>query len=67
MSHKTEITVFNTKVKVIRSEKSDFFCLTDLAKYKNPNAPNSTILSWINAKPNLELVYYWERKHNDDF
>lgn len=67
MSKKTEITVFDTKVRVIRVGEDDFFCLTDLAKYKNAKNPNSTILSWINAKPNLELIYYWESKYNDDF
>ena len=67
MSNKTEILVFNTKVRVIRVDDDDYFCLTDLAKYKNPSNPNSTILSWINAKPNLELVYFWEKKHNENF
>ena len=67
MSHKAEIVVFNTKVRVIRVNGHDYFCLTDLAKYKNPDQPNSTILSWINAKPNLELVYFWEKKHNPEF
>ncbi|MFK7979154.1 MAG: KilA-N domain-containing protein [Saprospiraceae bacterium] len=64
---KTEITVFNTKVRVIRVGEEDYFCITDLAKYKNDKIPNSIILSWINAKPNLELVYYWELRHNKDF
>ena len=67
MNKKTEITVFDTKVRVIRVEKEDYFCITDLAKYKNPKAPNSTILSWINAKPNLDLVHFWELRHNPDF
>ncbi|MEO1258086.1 MAG: KilA-N domain-containing protein [Bacteroidota bacterium] len=67
MSNKAEITVFNTKVRVIRVGDDDYFCLTDLAKYKNPDSPNSTILSWINAKPNLELINFWEQKHNPHF
>jgi len=67
MGHKAEIVVFNTKVRVIRVDDHDYFCLTDLAKYKNADQPNSTILSWINAKPNLELIYFWEVKHNQEF
>lgn len=67
MSFKTEIIVFNTKVRVIRVEDQDYFCLTDLAKYKKPDQPNVPILSWINAKPNLELIYYWELKYNNNF
>lgn len=64
---KAEITVFNTKVRVIRVDEDDYFCITDLARYKNAKIPNSVILSWINAKPNLELVYYWEQRHNSNF
>lgn len=64
---KAEIMVFNTKVRVIRVDEDDYFCITDLAKYKNAKIPNSVILSWINAKPNLELVYYWELRHNSAF
>lgn len=64
---KAEIIVFNTKVRVIRIDDDDYFCITDLAKYKNEKIPNSIILSWINAKPNLELVYYWEQRHNENF
>ncbi len=64
MTTQTEITVFDTKVRVMRVGEGDFFCLTDLARYKNADRPASVIESWINAKPNLELVYYWELKHN---
>jgi len=67
MSDKTEITVFDTKVRVLQIDDVDYFCLTDLARYKNAKNPNSTILSWINAKPNLELVYFWELRHNKNF
>lgn len=67
MSNKTEITVFNTKVRVIRLDDIDYFCITDLAKYKNKDRPDVVISSWINAKPNLELLYQWELLHNPDF
>lgn len=64
---KAEITVFNTKVRVIRIDDADYFCITDLSKYKNPTRPDAPISSWINAKPNLELIYQWELLHNTDF
>ena len=67
MMNKAEITVFNTKVRVLRVEDADYFCITDLAKYKNADRPDAPISSWINAKPNLELLYQWELLHNPDF
>ncbi len=67
MSKQTEITVFDTKVRVVKFLDSDYFCITDLAKYKRPDRPDSVISSWINSKPNLELIYQWELLYNTDF
>ena len=67
MSDKAEIIIFETKVRVINSNGVDFICITDLARYKNNKRPDAVISSWINAKPNFELIYYWELKHNNDF
>jgi len=64
----TEITVFkDVKVRVIQQEDQDYFCITDLAKYKNPDRPDLPVGSWINAKPNLDAVHEWELLHNPDF
>jgi len=60
MEKTTEITVFNTKVKVIRVNKEDYFCLTDLARYKNPNRPEVPVQSWMNRKTNFEVIREWE-------
>ncbi len=67
MSKKTEITVFNTKVKVIRSEETDYICITDLARYKNAARPDLPIRSWMNTKREIEFLYEWELKYNPDF
>jgi len=67
MKQQTEITVFNTKVKVIRVGDADYFCLTDLARYKNPQRPEVPIQSWINRKTNFEVIREWELMHNPDF
>ena len=64
----TEITVFkNVKVRVLRVEDQDYFCITDLAKYKNADRPDAPISSWINAKPNLDAIHEWELLYNSDF
>lgn len=64
----TEITVFkDVKVRVLRVEDQDYFCITDLAKYKNAARPDAPISSWINAKPNLDAIHEWELLHNPDF
>jgi len=67
MSNKTEITVFDTKVRVLKIDDQDYFCLTDLAKYKNPKRPDLPIQSWINGRPNLSAIHEWEILYNKDF
>lgn len=68
MAKKTEITVFkDVKVRVMRVGDLDYFCITDLAKYKNTDRPDAPISSWINAKPNLDAIHEWELLYNADF
>lgn len=67
MSKRTEITVFNTKVRVLRVEDADYFCITDLAKYKNSDRPDVPIRSWINTRREIDFLYEWENKYNPDF
>ena len=67
MSKKAEIIVFDTKVRVIRIGEADYFCLTDLAKYKNKERPDVPIRSWINTRREIDFLYEWEMKYNSDF
>lgn len=67
MDFKAEIDVFNTKVRVVKVEDEDYFCITDLARYKNPESPDAVIRSWLNTKRELEFLQEWETAYNPDF
>lgn len=67
MSKKTEITVFDTKVRVVRLEDSDYFCITDLARFKNPKNPDIPIRSWLNTRREIDFLFEWESAYNLDF
>lgn len=67
MNNKTEIIVFDTKVRVIRIDDADYFCITDLAKYKSPDNPDMVIRSWLNTKRELEFLQEWEQAYNPNF
>lgn len=67
MSEKAEIDVFNTRVRVIRIEESDYICLTDLARYKSADSPDMVIRSWLNTKRELEFLHEWELAYNSEF
>jgi len=64
---KAEITVFDTKVRVMRIDDADYFCITDLAKYKNPKQPDVAIRSWLNTRREIDFLYEWELAYNLDF
>lgn len=67
MENKTEIIVFDTKVRVMRVEEEDYFCITDLARYKNSDRPDLPIRTWINTRREIDFLYEWEVKYNPDF
>lgn len=67
MSKKAEIQVFDTNVRVLRHEEEDYFCITDLARYKKPDAPDIVIRSWLNTRREIEFLQEWELAYNADF
>ena len=66
-SKKTRIEVKGVEVAFIKTKQEDFVCITDIAKYKNPNAPRDIIKNWIRSKNTIELLGLWEKLHNPDF
>ncbi len=45
----------------------EFICITDIAKYKNPDAPRDIIKNWMRNKNTIELLGLWERLNNPSF
>ena len=64
---KTEITVKNKLVKVMRVEEIDYISLTDLAKYQNEEDPSGVIRNWMSNKNSFDFYSLWEELHNDNF
>ena len=63
----SKIKVQYSEVSVIRRDGSDFFSLTDIAKYKNPNEPFSVINNWVRSRSTIEFVGLWEKLNNSNF
>ncbi len=63
----SKIKVQHSEVSVIRRDGSDFFSLTDIAKYKNPNEPFSVINNWLRSRSTIEFVGLWEKLNNSNF
>jgi hypothetical protein len=40
------------------------FCLTDIAKFKNPDRPDDVIRNWLRTRSTVEFLGIWERLNN---
>jgi len=64
---KTEIEVQGISVSVQAGSQVDFISLTDLAKYKNADAPSDVIKNWLRLRNTVDYLGLWESMNNDDF
>lgn len=64
---KTEINVINTKVSIMRVNNIDYICITDLAKYANPEEPSGVIRNWMCNKNSFAFYSLWEKLNNENF
>ena len=61
------IEVKGVEVGFMKTQQEDFICITDIAKYKNADAPADIIKNWLRSKNTIELLGLWEKLHNPDF
>lgn len=66
-SKKTTIEVQGTSVVVLSQNQQDIFCLTDIAKFKNPDHPDDVIRNWQRSRNTVEFLGVWERLNNPSF
>ena len=66
-SKKTTIEVQGTSVAVLSQNQQDIFCLTDIAKFKNPDHPDDVIRNWLRSRNTVEFLGVWERLNNPSF
>jgi len=62
-----KIEVSGTEVAIIQRENEEFVCITDIARYKNPEAPADIVKNWLRSKNTIELLGLWEKLNNPDF
>ncbi len=63
----TKIAVKGIEVTFVQTQQEDFICITDIAKFKNPEAPRDIIKNWMRSKNTIELLGLWEKLNNPDF
>jgi len=64
---KTSIEVRGTVVNLVTQNDSDYICLTDIARFKNPDATDDLIRNWLRNRNTIEFLGIWEQLHNPGF
>ena len=59
-----EITVLDQEIHI---NKDDYFSLTDIAKYKNPEDPRFVIQNWMRRIDTIQYIGLWEQLNNPNF
>ena len=67
MPKKGNITVKGTDIAVLINNQDDYISLTDMAKFKNPEATGLVISHWISTRYTVEFMGVWEKINNPNF
>ena len=62
-----KIEVQGTAVAVITREREDYISLTDIAKYRNSDAPADIVKNWLRSRSTIEFLGLWETLNNPEF
>ena len=64
---KSTLEVQGSSVTVLSHNQQDSICLTDIAKFKNPDHPDDVIRNWLRSRSTVEFLGLWERLNNPGF
>jgi hypothetical protein len=45
----------------------DYICITDIARYKDPQRTDYIVQNWLRNRNTIEFLGIWERLNNPDF
>ena len=62
-----KINVLNKSVTVYSLHDEDYICLTDMARYKDPERTDYIIQNWLRNRTTIEFLGIWEHLNNPDF
>ena len=63
----TKINVLDREVAVYVHNDEDYICITDIARYKDPDRTDYLIQNWLRNRNTIEFLGIWEQLNNPDF
>lgn len=68
MSPTSSISANGIEINVVADgDLGTFLCLTDMARYKNPDEPKAVVANWMRLRNTIEFLGLWEQLHNPNF
>ena len=64
---KATIEVRGTLVSIFSEKQEDYICLTDIARYKDPERTDYLISNWLRNRNTVEFLGIWEQLYNPSF
>jgi hypothetical protein len=63
----TRVEVRGTAITILSKKDEDYICLTDIARYKNPDHTDDLIRNWLRNRNTVEFLGIWEQLNNPSF
>jgi len=63
----TKIQVLDNEISIYTFNDEDYICITDIARYKDPDRTDYIIQNWLRNRNTIEFLGIWERLNNPDF
>ncbi len=63
----SKIHVLNNEISINTINDEDYICITDIARYKDPDRTDYIIQNWLRNRNTIEFLGIWERLNNPDF
>ncbi len=63
----TNINVKQIFIRTLTVRHTDYICITDIAKQKNPIEPKDVVKNWMRLKNTIEYLALWELLNNPAF
>jgi len=64
---KSVIEVQGAAITILNQREQDFICLTDIARFKNPERSDDLVRNWLRNRNTVEFLGVWERLNNPSF
>jgi len=67
MAKSSKIAVKGSEISIFSNLEQDYICITDIARYKDPEHTDDIIKNWLRNRNTIELLGFWEILNNPDF